>query len=382
MKPKKWLLILWQFIIIIIIICILIHGLSADAQEILWERISTVNIALSQWHRFIISPLNPQVMFIANDYALYISNNAGYDWQKIPLPSDRIGTFTISSENPTALYITANLGIYRSYDNGQSWEKLLESNFWTQTLAIHPRMPDIIYAGGGRFSGIMGLDPGQAECYISIDGGKTWRSSLLPDNTPVRWLAPHPVDENIVYAVTYDSFHGQIFGNVFRSNDQGVTWQQVVNDSRGPLLIHPEQPDRMFTIHSSWNRFDGIWFEFSIDAGQNWARGLGMQDQAVSLIAMGTKPDVLYAVAGNGIYYSLNDGLNWRLLSNQFDFWSVCAITTNSDRWTIDGREICGLLLLHNSGSIYRLKVANSSHSVNPKWKYIQAWGEIKQNAQ
>lgn len=356
--------------------------LLASTHEISWERISAVNTALSQWHKFIVSPLDPQVMFIANEFGLYRSNNGGYDWQQLPLPFDRIGTFAISTEKPTALYIFGNLGIYRSSDSGQSWEKLLETNFWAQTLAIHPRIPSIIYAGGGKFPGIMGLDPGQAECYISTDDGKTWRSSILPDNIPIRWLAPHPIDEDIVYAATENSFHGQISGNLFRSDDQGMTWRQIVNGSRGPLLIHPEQPDRMFTIHSSWDRFDGIWFEFSLDAGQNWARGLGMQNQAVSLIVMGTNPDVLYAVASNGVYYSLNDGLNWRLLSSQFDFLNVYAMTVNSDKWIIDGRMISGLLLLHNSGTIYRLKVSDSSHSVDPQGKCIHVWGKIKQYAQ
>ncbi len=276
-------------------------------------------------------------------------------------------------------YMSGDMGIHRSSDNGQHWEKILEPEFWIQALAVHPRIPSIIYAAGGNLFDPGGIDPGQAMCYRSIDGGKSWQSSIIPDTNPVRWVVPHPADENVVYATTEDGWHGAIWGNVFRSDDQGITWQWIATGCRVPLLIHPERADLMFAIRKTWDIFNGIWFEFSLDGGQNWAKGVGMQDQAVSRIALGTKPDTLYAVASEGVHYSLNDGLNWLLLSSQFNFQNVFAITTNEDRWTIDGRLLCGLLVLDSSGAVYRLKITES-HSIIPQSNLSKTWGAIKGN--
>ncbi len=360
-------------------VCILIFVINIHAQDVSWENISRIPVNQPFRGMLVTSPIDTQVIFIATDAGLYRSDNSGYDWQPLPLPFAGGHVLALSSENPPSLYMSGGMGIYRSSENGQNWEEILVTEFWAQALAVHSKAPSVIYAAGGNFSGPAGLDPGQAVCYRSIDGGKTWQSSKIPDTNPVRWIVAHPADENVVYDTTEEEWHGNIRGNVFRSDNQGITWRTIATGCRVPILIHPEQPDRMFAIHRAWVGNDGIWFEFSLDGGQNWAKGVGMQGQLVSHIALGTDPDILYAVSGIGLYYSLNDGLNWLLLSRRFSFPNVVAITTNEDRWVIDGRLVSGLLVLDSSGAVYRLKIAKS-HSIIPQGNLSKTWGTIKGN--
>lgn len=204
----------------------------------------------------------------------------------------------------------------------------------------------------------------------------------MEDGIPVGWLAPHPVDPNIVYAVTeYEGIALGIGGNVFRSDDQGVTWRKIADGRRAPLLIHPKQPNRIATIHARQHRFDGKWFEFSLDGGHTWARGAGMEDQELEYIALGIEPDTLYAATSRGTYYSVDGGLNWRLL-NELNAYAMAALATNTDRWQVEGHEVRGLLLLTNFGVLYRLRVDETPRPVSPQGKAALTWGALKREAQ
>ncbi len=77
---------------------------NIQAQDVSWENISQVPVNQPSWGMLIVSPIEPQVIFIATDAGLYRSDNAGYDWQSLPLPFDRGYAFALSSENPPSLY--------------------------------------------------------------------------------------------------------------------------------------------------------------------------------------------------------------------------------------------------------------------------------------
>lgn len=348
-----------------------------------WERISSIDAAqLPDSSVVVNSPVDEQVMFIATRTGLYRSENGGYDWEKLPLPFDGNPAFAPAPDDLKTLYVADSNRVFRSTDGGQHWEKLSELKAGgIKKLAVHSRVSSLIYAAGGRPPRLLG-DGGQAICYRSTDRGKTWQKFLLPDRIPVKWLVLHPINENVVYASTeLVGRGGFIGGNVFRSDDSGETWQRIANGRRIPLVIHPEQPNRMATIYADQLRFDRIWFEFSLDGGRTWARGVGMNNQTVEQIALGVNPDTLYAVTGRGIYYSLNYGFTWRLLSNQLNASGVVALATNTDQWQIDGYEIRGLLVLTDFGAIYRL-VIGSSRSVSQRGKATITWGILKRRPQ
>ena len=109
-------------------------------------------------------------------YGLYRSRDSGITWNPVPGSGLPVGPFSDiafavapSSTNILYLSLKANghlIGFYRSVDSGASWTQIGvplndDVTYWGWSLRVHPRNPDLIYAGSFTLS-------------MSTDGGKTW----------------------------------------------------------------------------------------------------------------------------------------------------------------------------------------------------------------
>ena len=150
----------------------------------------------------------------------------------------------------------------------------------TSLLAIDPRNPQVLYAGG------RGVNK-------SSDGGLTWRKSGL-GYTPVLALAVDPSEARVLYAGTN--------AGAFKSTDAGATWLPLRGALDGvrveALAIDPDDHRTVFA------GTDGGVF-WSIDGGVHWHRFTHLPHRTFDALAVDRSAGLLYAGANGGGIYEL-----------------------------------------------------------------------------
>src|SRR5688572_1941768 len=134
-------------------------------------------------------------------------------------------------------------GLFRLTAGEGQWEALktgLPENVEARAFAVHPREPDVLYAGT------------QDGPYRTTDGGKRWERLGFPDRGAVVWsLAFHPTRPKIMYA-------GVAPVGIYRSEDGGDTWKKVPG-AKSPghcemgfptrvtrIVVDPAKPDVVY----------------------------------------------------------------------------------------------------------------------------------------
>ena len=164
-------------------------------------------------------------------------------------------------------------------------------------VEMHPSSMDIIYAGaasGGVFR--------------SNDQGTSWEP-IFDDalSLSIGDIGIAPSDPNTLYVGTGESNAGG--GSlaydgvgVYRSTDGGNNWEHLGLEnvgSIGKVLIHPEDPDRVWVASMGSlfanNEERGVYR--TEDGGQNWEQVLFVSDStgAIDLAMHPSNPDTLYA---------------------------------------------------------------------------------------
>lgn len=175
-------------------------------------------------------------------------------------------------------------GMWRSIDGGQSWVRTtrLDQNI-TATCIVQDRRPGKTatwYYGTGEYRGNSANLQGDG-IFKSTDNGMTWEAlASTVSGTPqtqdafdVIWrvvVDPSRMDKDIVYAA--------VIGGIYRSEDGGNTWQQVLGNNN---------QDRQAAYTD-----------------------LAITDQGVLYATMSGWPTSGSSAQVNGIYRS-TDGLNW-----------------------------------------------------------------------
>jgi photosystem II stability/assembly factor-like uncharacterized protein len=157
--------------------------------------------------------------------------------------------------------------------------------------------------------------------YRSLNGGTSWTAisgDLTAGGTAaIRTLALAPSDPNTVYAATND-------GRVLRSTNGGANFTLLASNIPGwprttrEIFVHPSVP---LTLYLAVANFGQSQVQRSTDGGQNWTALDGdLPDVPVNVVAVDVrgKFPVLYAGADDGLYRSINGGVNWHHYSRGF----------------------------------------------------------------
>jgi photosystem II stability/assembly factor-like uncharacterized protein len=252
--------------------------MSADAGRT-WR-----NMGLNDTHHIgevLIDPENPDVVYVAaighfrsrsEERGLFRTTNRGRTWEKVLFISDRTGVVDVvmdPSDN-RILYAAAwevvqgeESGLYRTVDAGQTWTRLAEGlpagPLGRSGLAVAPDRPDIVYAfidnrspGRGKRTIIGG------EVYRSDDKGVSWKKANTDDLYPVFGIYGWKFCDIRVAPGNGDEIY--ILGNRgYHSTDGGRTYERFgekilrLHDTRGRVLhldhhdlwIDPLNPDRL-----------------------------------------------------------------------------------------------------------------------------------------
>lgn len=229
---------------------------------------------------------------------IFVSNDQGENWAPINtgFTPDRDGFFppvTAFENIGDQLFVATNGGgVFRFDNSGRRW---VPANTGLPANRIYS-----LKAIGSKL--IAGLQYNYG-AYVSTDGGQSWRRASAP-----------PADGFSSFVTMGNAIYGAAYKSVYRSTDQGETWQELKTGFPSSRL----SGECMAVSGNSLfvgSFFDGVYR--SNNSGESWelaSHGLAAAD-ASNLVANGTN---VYSgtMAGGGVQASSDNGQTWRMLNN------------------------------------------------------------------
>jgi len=274
------------------------------------------------------------------------SDNAGTTWQSIfdDYETASIGDIALDPSDSQTLWVgtgEANNrnsvswghGVYKTTDGGDTFMHMgLESTHQIARVLVHPENPDdVCVCAIGHLWGYSG----ERGLFRTVDGGKTWAKSNdgLPDDgkTGCTDLIRDSKNPNILYAAFYHRlrkpYHfesGGEEGGIYKSEDNGKTWQQLSNglwtyvnryNNRpfyySQIRINPHDDQRVYLLTTR--------FMVSVDGGKTLTNGSSDQEVHGDFHAMWLDPtdeDRYYLGADKGLSLTHDHGEHFRLMDN------------------------------------------------------------------
>ncbi|MDX1493469.1 MAG: hypothetical protein R3253_05395, partial [Longimicrobiales bacterium] len=285
---------------------------------------------------------------------IYKSTDAGETWTNVGLPeSHHIGRVVIHPTNPDVVYVASlgplyseggQRGLYKTTNGGRTWEQVLAPEVEGRTIGVvdavmDPTDPNTLYAASYdkvRLPFTFDLGGPGSRLWKTTDGGENWIQigQGLPEGMLGRiGVDVYQRDPNVLYVtienankegmsdeerrqelLNHESSRGMIGGEVYRSDDAGLTWTKVSPDDQsiggapayyyGQIVIDPNDPDIVHVLSAaSWGTYDG---------GETWERrpyGFGGDDHALWINPDDSRHIILGYDHGMGISY--DGGEHW-----------------------------------------------------------------------
>lgn len=237
--------------------------------------------------------------------ALYASPDLGGTWftpRGLTEPGLGLGSVSISPANPQVAIAAGNavvsstsefVGVvYGTANGGLDWSLLLDTQGGEADhcgpALVSPHDSDRMLAGCGT------------EVYLSTDGGAIW-DGVSTLGGSVNYLIAHPANAQTFFAGTWRA------DGIYRSQDGGLTWDQVLPDTGGPLAFAPPG-----TVYTASGRL--VWASTQEGDPGTWSQVGELPGNAASLsIDTGVSPAALYAgLESGGVVHSTDGGVTWQ----------------------------------------------------------------------
>lgn len=152
------------------------------------------------------------------------STDRGRTWQRLVNGLRDNDTHNIvfgnGARGARAVFISTEAGLHKSLDEGASWQFVpTPVSPWPYMRCLKRRADnsDVLFASVGRApSGDIGM------LLASRDNGQTWLKAAVPEpvNSTIWWIGVNPADPDLILLCT-------LFGQIFRSQDGGESWQKM-----------------------------------------------------------------------------------------------------------------------------------------------------------
>ncbi|MHA2210534.1 MAG: WD40/YVTN/BNR-like repeat-containing protein, partial [Candidatus Thorarchaeota archaeon] len=278
-----------------------------------------------------IDPSDNNTIFIPmRSYGIKKSTDGGNNWTTLTEGLDNSnGCLVITSPvlDSETVYVAAveGTGTFRTDDAGLSWRYLDGGGIghpFTDEIRINPHNPETVWqiADIGRI-------------YFTDNGGQNWTIMFDPkDGYGFRFSSIHtiesaPSNEDILYAVKSG------FG-LFRSDDGGELWDFLAKsdvDYSYTIAIHPTNPNIVYSGYNPKPFQDWAMVRMSVDGGTTWQTVLNVTgSNGITSVAIDpNNPTTVYAGSigetGGEIYKTIDAGLNWTKLNDNFTMCTVMA---------------------------------------------------------
>ncbi len=201
----------------------------------------------SRFHRpsIFADPWRSGVIYLG-DEGLWMSSDHGENWERMgpfalredPPVGLRPGGAVLASRDSLAVLYGDSLWV--GHKNGWDWRVVgrLEPGVSGLDLARHPDEPGVLYAAA------------DAGCFVSGDGGRTWRRVLEPRTGwwKTARLRGHPGDADALYlAADRELYHSPDRGATWRALDPGYPGIPWIND----VAVDPLDPSTLYVATSA-----------------------------------------------------------------------------------------------------------------------------------
>jgi photosystem II stability/assembly factor-like uncharacterized protein len=248
-----------------------------------------------------VDPTAPTTFYVEGNDGLYKSDNNARTWKQILPLRDSVNGLAVSPADRNLVYLSVGNGpsrLLRSRDGGQTWETVQEASrstgasasrcdWWTHVLAPHPTDANRVFASTGCFAGGGGPRSGLKH---STDQGQTWIDVFDdPNSFPTRLLGGH--------GTAPDRFYLLAGNRLLRSDDGGVTWNDILVNGMSAVAYDPASPDRLYAGLSTSGVFT------SSDGGVTWTDlGAVGENLQVRDVAIGEDGQAVYAGTNRGVW--------------------------------------------------------------------------------
>lgn len=224
---------------------------------------------------------------------LYRSVDGGDTWHELPgattsehcpmsFPTRTIG-ITVDPGRPDDIYVALEVsGVIHSRDGGETWKDLSQPLIKLSEDFPHlkSRIESDTDASGMLDSHAITMSParpGRAVLAVRMglfctdDHGASWHDMRVGAHSPLtycRTVMTSPHDPNVMFAGLSSSSRGRD-GSLYRSQDQGITWQRYdhgiqANATMMSVAQHREDPTRVYCVSRCGQVFG------TEDDGKSW----------------------------------------------------------------------------------------------------------------
>lgn len=309
-----------------------------------------------------VAPDNANVIYAGTEDGVYKSADGGSTWMQKGLAGAQVNTIVIDPDTSSTLYVgtgtwrTDISAIFKSTNGGDKWDEILATEIndtsyiqSVETLLIDSETPQTIYAGITK-GGYSTEDNGGLR--KSSDDGKTWEIIEVNSDDEVFALTMTPKDHTpaAIYAQAGDS----LFGDFYRSTDQGKTWDSLGKSGSAyrPIVVDPNTPTTIYAVG-----INGLIFK-STNSGDDWTEiASGVFSNTPQSWVIDPRNGKSYVAPRGDIYYSIDGG----------DHWVVSEIIATSIRDLAVDPTSSSTAFAAVDGSYYMTRTTGSGSS----WEYM-----------
>lgn len=271
----------------------------------------------------------------------------GMHWRMIgPFRAGRALAVTgVRGQADVYYFGSVNGGVWKTNDAGRTWNPIFDGEPVGSigAIAVAPSDSNVVYVGSGEADMRSSISYGNG-MYKSTDAGKTWEHIGLEDSRQIARIVVDPDNAERVFVAALGHAYGpNKERGIFRSNDGGKTWEQVLfkNEDTGAidLAMDPGNTKVMFaallqTRRPPWSIYPpskgpGSGLYRSNDGGDHWEQLTGHGLPSEELGRMGIafarrNPKRIYLIADakeGGLYRSDDGGENWERVSKDPRIW-------------------------------------------------------------